>query len=261
MQNDENIVTKTLLALGFSPSEVLIYKILVENDYLIVSDISKLAKVPRAKAYDSLKKLELKMLVHKIDDYPIKYRAKNPKTVLKEISTNLFEQVNNGIELLYESWNNREVIDELSPIAVYYGSENYYKIFKKIETKVQNNLFILLRFIINEDEIDIIKNIITTNLKKGIKVELIVHPDIIYQINDSIISFLKQKTLFRIAPIPLRAIIIDNKEMIVQLPISNSFENINTDIINNIIIRFSDLVSLMERSIRATIIDIQKPSF
>lgn len=253
MQTESNLVVKTLKILGFSASEIAVYNVLIENDYLIVSDISKLSSVPRTKTYDILTKLELKEVIQKKDGHPIKYRAKDPIQTLSKLQKTIINETEQGLDLLKESWSQRESIDDLRPIAIYYGSINYYKVLKKLENDIKSNLFILLTFIISEEEIHLLKSIIKENNKSGIRVELVVHPDVKKKLDISTLNFLSQNTIFKIAPIPMRLFILDNSEMILQIPSTETKGALNFEDINNVIIRIPDLVNTIEKSIRSSI--------
>ena len=149
MITENKTVINTLKLLGFTASEIAVYKVLIENDYLIVHDISKLSNVPRTKTYDILTKLELKRVIQRQDGRPIKYRAKDPIQTLKAMRKTIIDETEQGLELLQESWSQRESVDDLRPISIYYGYSNYYKIFKRIEKDVKLNLFIILPYLIS----------------------------------------------------------------------------------------------------------------
>lgn len=253
MITESNKVMKTLRLLGFTAAEISVYKVLVENDYLIVSEISKLANVPRTKTYEILQKLELKKVIQTIEGHPAKYRAKNPTTTLQNMRKKLIEETEEGLELLEESWNQRESIDEIRPVTVYYGSINYYKILKKMETDVKISIFILMAYIISEEEIQAIKNVIKANVKRGISVELVLHPNVKERIDTTTLKFLSENAKVLVAPIPIRVIIIDNEELILQIPTTEPLEKVTLDEIHNVIIRLSDLVKTIEKSLRTAI--------
>ena len=253
MQTEGILVVKTLKLLGFTASEIAVYTILVENDYLIVSDISKLSNIPRTKTYDILTKLELKGVIQKKNGHPIKFKSKDPIQTLRKLRKNIIEETEQGLELLHESRSQRESNDDLRPISVYYGSINYYKILKKIENTTKMNLYILLAFIVSLDEIQLMKNIIKQNSKKGIKIELVLHPEVKNQLDSSTLQFMYEYTIFQIAPIPMRVIFVDNNEMILQIPGSETLNNMDLEDMNNVIIRLPDLVKTIERSIRSSI--------
>lgn len=253
MISENKTVISTLKLLGFTSSEISVYEVLIENDFLIVNEISKLANVPRTKTYDILHKLELKNVIQRQEGHPIKYRAKDPIQTLKSMRKNIIDESEQGLALLQESWESRESIDDLKPISVYYGSANYYKIFKKLEKDVKLNLFIILPYLVSVEEIDIIKNIIKSNLKKGIKTELVLHPDISKTVDKDTLNFFKENTTFKIAPVPIRVIFIDNLEITLQIPSSESSEDISPEDIHDVVIRLPDLVQTVEKSIRASI--------
>ena len=253
MQIEGNLVVKTLKLLGFTASEIAVYTVLVENDYLIVSDISRLSNIPRTKTYDIMTKLELKEVIQKKDGHPVKFKAKDPIQTLRKLHKTIIDETEQGLELLQESWSQRESIDDLRPITVYYGSMNYYKILKKIENTTKVNLYILLAFIVSLEEIQLMKNIIKQNSKKGIKIELVLHPDVKNQLDASTLQFISEYTIFQIAPIPIRVIFVDNSEMILQIPGSETLSTMNLEDLNNVIIRLPDLVKTIERSIRSSI--------
>ena len=253
MITENKTVINTLKLLGFTASEIAVYKVLIENDYLIVHDISKLSNVPRTKTYDILTKLELKKVIQKQDGHPIKYRAKDPIQTLKNMRKNLIDETEQGLELLQESWSQRESIDDFRPISIYYGSINYYKIFKRIENDVKLDLFIILPYLTSIEEINLIKNVIKSNLKKGIKIELAISPDVKNVLDTQTLNFFKEYSNLKIAPVPIRVIILDNAELIVQIPSTDSQEALTPEDIHNVIFRLPDLVTSIEKSIRSTI--------
>ena len=97
------------------------------------------------------------------------------------------------------------------------------------------------------------KNIIKQNSKKGIKIELVLHPEVKNQLDSSTLQFMYEYTIFQIAPIPMRVIFVDNNEMILQIPGSETLNNMDLEDMNNVIIRLPDLVKTIERSIRSSI--------
>lgn len=257
MEVQTNLAIKTLKTFGFTSSEIKIYKILIENDFLIVTDISKYANIPRTKTYEILKSLELKKVVQKQTGQPVKYRAKDPVQTLKKMREKLLMETEKGLDILQESWDQREVLDDKNPVTVYYGNTNYYRLFKGLEERVKVNLFLLFRFVISKEEIKLLKNIITINNKKGIKIELIIHPDVQNELEPKDLGFFKKNTVFSVAPIPIRAIISDDSELIIQIPSPGIKQDLIPDDIHNVIIRLPDLVSTIETSIRSSVSQIK----
>lgn len=253
MTPKSDLVIKTLKLFGFSASEIAIYTVLVENDFLIVSEISKLSNVPRTKTYEILDKLELKDVLQKEEGHPVKYRAKNPLQTLKTMKKQIINDTEQGLELLQESWDQRESIDDLRPVAVYYGSRNYYKIINKLEKDVEVHIYMLIKFLVSSEEIQLFKNIITTNLTKGVTIELVVHPAVKDQLDQGTLNFFSNNTKFQITPIPMRVFIVDNAEMILQIPTTEESESLDPDDIHNVVIRLPDLVKTIEKSMRSAI--------
>lgn len=252
MAKENNIVFDTLKHLGFTTSEITVYKTLIENDYLKVQEISKIANVPRTKTYEILQKLEMKDVILKTNTQPVRYKAKNPSYSLKEMKNKLIADTEKGVELLQESWTHLETIDEMRPVDIYYGATEYFKIFNKLEKNVNSHLYMLLSYIIPETDIQVLKSIIKKNKSKGVKVELIFHPKAEKLLDIKTKEFLKEQVNYKVIPIPIRTIFIDSQEFIIQIPSQGVQGVVKPNDINNVIIRLPDLVETIEKSIRAS---------
>lgn len=253
MSIESNIVVNTLKLLDFGASEITLYKILVENDYLTATEISKKTAIPRTKVYEILTKLELKNVIQRQNGRPLKYKALNPTSALQIRRKKIIEETEKGLELLQESWNQNESLDEFAPVSAYYGSNYYYSIMDKIKKGVKVSLFILMPYLVEEEEVELLKQIIINNVAKGVRIEIVLHPDVFNSFDDATKKIFKEQTSLLIVPVPMRVFIIDNEEFILQVQSSDSTEPVNVDDLQDIIIRLPDLVKTIEKSLRLSI--------
>jgi sugar-specific transcriptional regulator TrmB len=77
-------IEKTLEKIGFSPNEIKVYLTLNRNGSTKAGKISKLAKIDRSSAYNSLKSLQEKGLVSYVNIGKVKwFQATGPKRILE----------------------------------------------------------------------------------------------------------------------------------------------------------------------------------
>ena len=177
----------------------------------------------------------------------------NPTSALQLKRKKIIEDTEKGLGLIQESWNQKESLDELSPVSAYYGSNYYYSIMDKIKKGVKLSLFILLPYLAEEEEVELLKQIITINVERGVRIEIVLHPDVFNSFDDETKAHFKEQTDLLIVPVPMRVIIIDNEEFILQVQSSDSTSSINVNDLQDIIIRLPDLVKTIEKSLRLSI--------
>ena len=91
----EDIVEK-LKDLGFNSYEAKVYIALLKKYPATGYEVSQIADIPQARAYDSLKSLELAKVVFSSSDKPQKYTPVSPK----ELTQRFKRKINSTIDFL-----------------------------------------------------------------------------------------------------------------------------------------------------------------
>ena len=104
------ILIERVRQLGFSEYEVKCYLALLERESLGVSEVSKVAGIPRSNAYEAMEKLARKGLCSSIPGKTRRYTASDP-LMIKEKSLSLFKETRE-IELALIEKKRREIIEQ-----------------------------------------------------------------------------------------------------------------------------------------------------
>lgn len=134
----EDIVEK-LKDLGFNSYEAKVYIALLKKYPATGYEVSQIADIPQARAYDSLKSLELAKVVFSSSDKPQKYTPVSPK----ELTQRFKRKINSTIDFLEKRLPSvREDYNE--PVHTIFGYSNSIEKLKEVINNSSKSIYIEL---------------------------------------------------------------------------------------------------------------------
>lgn len=134
----ENLIEK-LKELGFSGNEAKVYLALIKKFPLTGYEISKMANIQQARAYDALKSLEAKQVVTVSDDKPASYTPIKPKELTKRYK----RKITSTLDFLDKKLPS--IKDTLSkPIVQLYGEKDVSEKIAEVIDNAKKELYILI---------------------------------------------------------------------------------------------------------------------
>jgi len=134
----ENFIEK-LKELGFSGNEAKVYLALIKKFPLTGYEISKLANIQQARAYDALKSLEAKQIVTASNDKPATYTPIKPKELTKRYKRKIISTLDFLDKKLPDI---KETLPE--PIVTISGDKNVCDKIIEVINSTKKELYILL---------------------------------------------------------------------------------------------------------------------
>ena len=134
----ENLIEK-LKELGFSGNEAKVYLALIKKFPLTGYEISKMANIQQARAYDALKSLEAKQIVTISDDKPATYTPIKPKELTKRYK----RKITSTLDFLDKKLPDiKETVSE--PIIPIYGEKNVGENIIELISSAKKEIFLLI---------------------------------------------------------------------------------------------------------------------
>lgn len=134
----ENLIEK-LKELGFSGNEAKVYLALIKKFPLTGYEISKLANIQQARAYDALKSLEAKQVVTVSEEKPVTYTPIKPKELTKRYK----RKITSTLEFLDKKLPSiKETVSE--PIVPVFGENDVEEKIIELMRSAKKELFILI---------------------------------------------------------------------------------------------------------------------
>ena len=134
----ENLIEK-LKELGFSGNEAKVYLALIKKFPLTGYEISKIANIQQARAYDALKSLEAKQIVTVSDDKPATYTPIKPKELTKRYK----RKITSTLDFLDKKLPNiKETVSE--PIIPVYGEKDVNEKIIELINSAKKELYLLI---------------------------------------------------------------------------------------------------------------------
>ncbi|MBO7672372.1 TrmB family transcriptional regulator [bacterium] len=134
----ENLIEK-LKELGFSGNEAKVYLALIKKFPLTGYEISKMANIQQARAYDALKSLEAKQVVTVSDEKPAAYTPIRPKELTKRYK----RKITSTLDFLDKKLPSiKETVSE--PIVPVYGEKEVDEKITELFRSAKKELYILI---------------------------------------------------------------------------------------------------------------------
>jgi sugar-specific transcriptional regulator TrmB len=194
---------RVLRALGLTEYEAKAYAALVSVKSAVPREVAGLAGIPYPSAYDALEKLVKSGWVEVAQGRPRRYRARSPKSILKE-SVGAVERVFAELEKTYES--SMEKAEKPEIIYTIVGRVGVIKKIQEVLSRARKEVITVLPY--HEELASSLNQVFDPLVKKGVRVRLIT----------------ESKTRLEGVEIRLRKpilavdVLVDEKEAILGLP-------------------------------------------
>ncbi|MDP4144852.1 MAG: helix-turn-helix domain-containing protein [Bacillota bacterium] len=157
-----NDVIFKLTELGFSSYEAKAYFALLQKNPTIGYEVSKIAKIPTSKIYETLTNLKNKGAIISSSSEPIYYSPVDPKILLEKIKYGLVTKID-------DLENQLKLVQPIPNIDITWNLPGYQTVIEKIIDVIKNaSKFLLLS--IWPEEAAIIKDYIILAQNRGVKV-------------------------------------------------------------------------------------------
>ena len=200
---------KTLQLLNLSTNQAKIYLTLLPEFSLTTEELVEKTNIPRTKIYSELQQLESQNWIIREEGRPIRYIPTDPNTIFREHIELLEQKMQTTESYLKGKWEERGKF-QTHLINVFSGID-----FLRRETlneigKAEKEIILVLQFSFPGEILDIIHELMQRK-KKGITIKVVLDPNLFDTLDESIKDQLKKLILVKIAPTPVRTLIIDQK--------------------------------------------------
>lgn len=161
MKSTEEIIIN-LVRLGFSSYEAKVYLALVKKNPAIGYEISKIARVPAAKIYETLTKLKNKGAIIANNTDPVTYRPVPPDVLLKRLKNDFVNTIDDLEDKLQQ-------IQPLPEIDFTWNISGYKTVLNKITNLISNSDKSLLLSIWPK-EAELVKDYVVKSQNRGVKI-------------------------------------------------------------------------------------------
>jgi HTH-type transcriptional regulator, sugar sensing transcriptional regulator len=198
---------KNLQILGISQNQAKIYLNLVKELNLSTEQIVERTKIHRTKIYNELQNLELQGWLQREEGRPIKYIPIDPNIIVKNKIAALQQSLFSTETHLLKSWETRGKY-QISSITVISGEDSLQKETIDELLSAKQDIIFLLRFVFEDEIVDLLK-ILKRKKSEGLNIKILIFPELFNTFNDQVKQSFKELKNYKLAPIPVRALVVD----------------------------------------------------
>lgn len=224
---------RVLRALGLTEYEAKTYAALVSVKSAVPREVASLAGIPYPSAYDALEKLTKKGWVEVAQGRPRRYRARSPKSILKD-SVGAVERVFTELEKTYES--SMEKAEKPEIIYTIVGGIGVIKKIQEVLSRARKDAIVVLPY--KEELMSRLNQVFDTLVKRGVRIRLITESEV----------HLKNIEVRLRKPILAVDVLVDEKEAILGLPDYSACGWVENPVIAK---HFKEFLELLWKSSRA----------
>lgn len=234
---------KNLQTLGLNFNQAKIYLALIPELSLTTDELVEKTQIARTKIYSDLKKLESDGWIIREEGRPIKYIPIDPNSVFRENFERLLDQFQATENYILAKWEERGRF-QTQPINVFSGEEFLRRETLNEISNAKREIIIILEFVF-PDEINEILLLLQKRKMEGIFIRFVIDNEVFERFNDKIKEKVKDFKLVKIAPIPVRSLIIDQHHALISFRTIDK-EKSFTETIN---ISYPNFIKLMQKSV------------
>ncbi|MDH5401179.1 MAG: hypothetical protein OEZ01_01880 [Candidatus Heimdallarchaeota archaeon] len=250
LYENSEYIQQSFKYIGLTMYETKCYLVCLSLNYATAVEIASISNVPRSKSYEALISLTSKGFLEKIQGRPMKFRAIQPSKILKIQKDTMLSNLDKAAVELEEIWNRRDHADD-QQIRIIQGSQSIVDAGYALLRKAMKRVIIGLRFYF-PDELDKLLKVLFYIHQNGVEIDIIIFPDIKKTIDKIYISKLKKIANIVEGPIPVRIIVVDYENMLLNAPI---YRNGDIDLVFSqaIMLKNKNFVEMMDKSLKLTI--------